>query len=105
MECNRNACERTCEELEPTCSTDINQCYSGCFCKDGYARKGSRCVPLEQCRSCSCGGFGDPHYYGFDSKLFYFSSACTHVLAMNSDFKRDDPNSFRVRKNENSFDF
>jgi Trypsin Inhibitor like cysteine rich domain len=50
-DCFQHKCERSCSNPRKTCSVG-NICHSGCFCKDGYVRKGDSCVLPSQCDDC-----------------------------------------------------
>ncbi|XP_055677620.1 zonadhesin-like isoform X2 [Lutzomyia longipalpis] len=44
LECG-GACQDDCDQLKPC----TEQCVSGCFCEDGYARINGKCVPKYKC--------------------------------------------------------
>jgi Trypsin Inhibitor like cysteine rich domain len=50
-DCYQHKCERSCSNIKQTCAVG-NICRSGCFCKDGYVRKGDSCVLPSQCDDC-----------------------------------------------------
>jgi Trypsin Inhibitor like cysteine rich domain len=50
-DCFQHMCERSCSNIKQTCAVG-NICRSGCFCKDGYVRKGDSCVLPSQCDDC-----------------------------------------------------
>jgi len=50
-DCFQHQCERSCSSWKQTCEVG-SICRSGCFCKDGYVRKGDSCVLPSQCDDC-----------------------------------------------------
>nr|XP_045582104.1 hemocytin-like isoform X3 [Procambarus clarkii] len=74
-------CEQQCENLhdEKLCNERVGPCNSGCFCADGYVRKGSKCVTPDACKDCVCEGYGDPHYTTFDQHKYTFNGECSYV--------------------------
>jgi Trypsin Inhibitor like cysteine rich domain len=50
-DCFQHKCERSCTNLKQPCAVG-NICRTGCFCKDGYVRKGDTCVLPMHCDDC-----------------------------------------------------
>lgn len=53
-DCYHHHCERSCDNImeEDPCPADPNVCYPGCYCPDGFVRKGNACVEPVECRDC-----------------------------------------------------
>ncbi|GAB0086436.1 hypothetical protein DMENIID0001_004980 [Sergentomyia squamirostris] len=70
-------CEYECQP-PPTCATE--ECYKGCFCKDGFKNIGGSCVPQDQC--CN------------DPEVYIYSNNCLDQCTGNPDSCADQPLTF-----------
>lgn len=45
------ACPVICSTVNDTCHIHLRVCPTGCFCKEGYARRApdNNCIPINQC--------------------------------------------------------
>jgi len=87
-DCYRRKCETTCNNLQTAeCTNVVGTCFSGCYCPEGTVKKDSTCVPISECRDCTCDGFGKSQYLTYDRKNFTFDGNCTYLLTRDISLK------------------
>ncbi|XP_033097308.1 mucin-5B-like [Anneissia japonica] len=86
-------CGSTCEWTCDVFGNEVEDCKTGtspgCYCPPGKVKLGDECVDREECKDCTCVGYGDPHYYTFDMFYYPFQGECTYVLSRDSSSNRD----------------
>ncbi|KAJ9596533.1 hypothetical protein L9F63_012432, partial [Diploptera punctata] len=82
-DCYQRQCEPSCSDMKSgtQCPVLRGNCFSGCFCPEGLVRHADNCVKPEECRDCTCDGFGDPQYMTFDYTNYTFNGNCTYVAS------------------------
>lgn len=92
-DCYRRKCEPTCNTIND-CPPIAATCFSGCYCPEGFVKKGSTCVKPSECRDCVCDGFGKSQYLTYDRRNFTFDGNCTYLLTR--DISLADVHAFQV---------
>lgn len=95
-DCYQRKCEPTCESINDpnVCPKIPNVCFPGCYCPQGFVRKGDTCIPPSACRDCECNLLPHLQYVTYDENNFTINGNCVYV--MSRDLLEEGKHKFQV---------